>query len=264
MSADMNWIIGGLTPVWITPDVVIDREAKKITLNCVSHIDLLDGADPYTEINRFLTISSNAINNTQTYNGGYNLRVPSNNPIISVTNGVETWDRCALHPPVITYNEYADYFLRFQLVIEFDLQIGGGFAVYEPPYDTGYPNVTSYPWTDKTAGVGEWAYLGATEIGWMEIIEEQPVKQVLIYGSGCILPAGITVEGSIEGTQQWSVSHEGHESEVYAGRGTQLLTFNFETPTTDIIIYTSTHTPPGTDAYNHGCWPIWIKNVYAE
>jgi len=265
MADYTNWMIGGLVPLWVINNPKIDREKRTITLNCFAARELMpDGWNPEDEIKRFNDIAARGMSNNVMYDGGTNLNVTPNDPIITVTNGAEVWERCALHKLVTQYGEYYNYSgLFFTLSLDYEERTGGGFAVYQPPYGNKnkYPNLNYYAYTDKSNDNPN-SPGSQNEIGYLYINEQIPVKQIQIYGSGCALPAWIEVNGQ---RKNWVCSHEGIKGQQQCQ---QRLTFDFtENPITNIIIYTGVHLDHiGADqrTWNHGCWAVWIKVVYAE
>jgi hypothetical protein len=263
MADYTNWIIGGLIPVCVLNNPKIDPKSRTITINCFAARELMNDADPEDEIQRFQDIAAYKINNNELNNAGSNLKVASGNPIIAVTDGTRVWNRCAIQKIATQYGEfYRLSGIYFTLVIEYEVQIGGGFTVLEPPYHQ-YDNVEYYQWTDKTNPTNPAHIAAGNELGYLKATFDRPIKKVIVYGTACLLPAWINVQGAREGNQNWVYGHEGREEQVWSGTGVQPITFNLDEPTTDIIITTSSHLDRPEDQYNHGCWLMWIKFEYA-
>lgn len=269
--AYVTWSIGGLTPSWVEPDFKHDPQARTLTLKCAAIADEID-ADPMTEIEAFQAITSERINNAERENGGTHLNVGPNDHIISVTADSTTWSRCALRRIVVQLDSYyvddnAGSMIEYDLVIEYEESVAGGFTIYTPDPPSGYHNYTNieyYEWYYDSGG-GVWVKANAssssgaygTEIGWMKITEPRAVKSITFYGSACTLPASIYVTDSIEGSREWIYSHDDNTNQPFQE---QKFTFDPATAPTEIIAYTDGHDPD--DDPNHGAWMQWIRVEY--
>ncbi|UCB61254.1 MAG: hypothetical protein JSW72_04185 [Candidatus Bathyarchaeota archaeon] len=133
---------------------------------------------------------------------------------------------------------------------------GVGEATYYP--NTVYSNVKS---CERTPGDGNWTEpvvntLGLYhdppvdhgEIGVLEITESKLVYQVEVYGSGCVPPVNLTVNGITKEVQSY------HDSEP---KGNETLTFNIE-PSKIITMHTTKH----DNVSNHGFGIKWLKVYY--
>lgn len=129
---------------------------------------------------------------------------------------------------------------------------------YYSPY-TRYSNMNYYRWTTMDSYVPP-KYrnvLGAVdgrELGIIIINEPYKVKEVRLWGNGCIKPASISVNGS---WKQWKYYHDSKP------KGSEILRFPI-TPTKKITIKTTVHKicPGNWDACNHGCNLGHIHIIY--
>lgn len=254
-----QWVIGGYIPTAIK-SVEKNFQDGRFTFKCVADITHLDGEDPQTEIDKFNAISSPRINNEKLHNGGTKLQALGN--YIEITDGIVTWEKCALHPIQYEPDSFANEIIEFDLIVEVELEGTGGGFVYTPDYNS-YNNLDYYFWTDKTERItGDNA--DGTELGYMEIVEAEPVKRVEIYGSACAgseaLPAWIEVNGV---RQYWHYSHDYGWVDNELPPGWEKLVFDLETPSTNIVIETSPHVMPNeTLAQNRGAWLKWVRTIF--
>ena len=103
-----------------------------------------------------------------------------------------------------------------------------------------------------------------SEIGYMLIQEERPVKEVQLAGSACNIPQdGAWVE--VNGVRQyWHYSHDHNEGDT-GEDGIELLTFQLPEASKTIEIKTSRHDPPSsniTAETNSGCKLVYLRLVY--
>lgn len=260
-----NWVINGLTPSWVEPDFTDDRENRKLVLKCAAIYDET-GNDPVNEIDSFNDISSEKINNRPLLNGGSKLQV-KNGQIFSVTDGVNTWTKCALHRVNVTLDSYYSgaqpgSVIEYELTIEYETSGPGGSYVYTPPFNKAeYTNIEYYYFYDpgppevKSSGSSQ-GDLDGTEIGWMQITETKNVKRVELYGCGCDIPGSKIYVNDVE--QIW------HYGEIPGtdglASGNEKLVWDLETPTTVITIKTTTHTL--SPWANYGAWLQWVRVIY--
>lgn len=257
-----TWTIG----TEVIPHV---REAKintqegTITLSCSAlnwNIETGDD-DPRDEIARIQALTSQYIHNEPLLNGGTKLQI-GNGQIVTVTDGTDTYTRCALEPVQIQEDHKSTKRIDYDIIIHYQLTGTGGSYVYSPSY-YDYTNMEYYEWyylvgetwTKANATEASGAY--GTEIGWMEITETLPVSKVELYGSACVLPATVTVTNSVEGTQSWHYEHDNNTNQPF-----EQLTFTFpsDQDITTLTIYTSGHDPD--DDPNSGAWIKWIRVTY--
>lgn len=128
---------------------------------------------------------------------------------------------------------------------------------YYPPYR--YNNVTRHRWTTGTSYVPP-AYrsaLGAdrgNEIGIMQIREPFNVREVHIWGSGCVSPANITINGV---TRTWNCYHDSGR------RCNETLKFKIS-PNRTVNIRTGRHDvcPSNWSACNRGAFVGVVRVFY--
>ncbi|MBC7109228.1 MAG: hypothetical protein H5T41_10700 [Methanomassiliicoccales archaeon] len=103
-----------------------------------------------------------------------------------------------------------------------------------------------------------------SEIGYLLIREDRPVKEVQLLGSACNIPvSGAWVE--VNGVRQyWHYSHDHNDGDT-GEDGIELLTFQLPEASKIIEIKTSRHDPPSsniTAETNSGCKLVYIRLVY--
>jgi hypothetical protein len=255
-----EWEINGLTPSWIIDiDPQPTKATTQFTIKCRAHHELLDGADPRTEISLFEDMISQTVNNDSLINGGTKLMV-GNGDYITLTDGVTTWERAAVvdvkYNPDLMSTKWMDY----DIIIEAELPGGAGVIIYTPPYDA-YPNIDYYFYYQPgppEVFEQESGALQGTEIGFMEITEDISVDSVEVYGCGCELPATLNVNGEV---QSW---HYGEILGTPYAEGAERLIFDDFTASDVITMKTSDHAPPPAYLPNHGAWLQWVKLTLTE
>jgi hypothetical protein len=259
MTNYVTWVIGGLTPSYITGDgLSYPDENRQIKIPCIAFADRAGGGDPQVEIDTFRAIACSSITNEPLVNGGSLIQVAGGEKI-TITNGVTTWTG-ALHMPICEEKDYANQAVEYELLIDVEVEPKGGSFVYTPNYDD-YTNIEYYEATNKVNYGGEAV---GNEIGWMKITEPRNVRMIQVYGSADLIPASLTVNGQ---TVEWNFSHDNPSfypgSPEQNGGKMQRLTFILTTPSDELIFESSTHTSPfDTYAINRGCWLEWVRVVY--
>jgi hypothetical protein len=272
-----KWTIGGLTPSWVEPDFIDDRENNTLTLKCMAGYDET-GADPMVEVEAFDALTSEKINNDSLLNGGTKLQVRGQIVTVTATNeeGTETktWERCAIRKVKVNLDSYYNEdnvgsIIEYELVITYQTQGGPGGTVYYPNYDE-HDNFEYYMWTDKTNPVGQHDAYG-NEFGYIKIVEPQNVARVEIRGSGDCGETGTDCWVEVNGVRKfWHYTDIG-DKKLFEGNnlavGEETLSWDLDTPTTEIIIETSIHTEDAVAHpcdVNKGCWARWIRVFYAS
>jgi hypothetical protein len=251
------WTLGGITVPHVR-EVNNNTKEGIITLSCSAlNTNILTGdTDVRDEIARFQALTSQYVNNDSLLNGGSKLQ-PSGD-IITVTDGTDTYTRCAVERVEIKENHKSVKRIDYDIIIHYQLTGKGASIVYTAPYNKAeYSSTVEYyyfydPATGiKTSGESE-GDLNGTEIGWMQITlpSGTNVKKVTIRGCGCELPATIYVN---DVGQLW---HYGEVPDTGGiATGIEPLEWDLATPTNVITIHTSIHTL----ADNHGAWPEYVK-----
>lgn len=258
-----DWTINGI-PINCLLKPKIDPVNRTITFNCLADVNAT-GADPRVEIASIQALACTQIHNDDLLNGGTKLQVPGGSTVTIVEKGTPVGDityKAAIEGVVVEENSYSDQAIEYNIVAHYELNGGAKYIIYTPNYHS-YSNITYYEWYYLVNGV--WTKANApsdngaygTEIGHVTIVETKQIKKVEVYGSACVLPAALTVDGSVEGTQNWNYQHENNTNQPF-----QKLTFNFSEGSypTILILHTSEHY---WDSPNHGCWLKWIKITYA-
>jgi hypothetical protein len=200
------------------------------------------------------------INNEPLINGGTKLQARN---IITVTDDNDTWTRCALEPIEVVEDNLAGDVITYILNIHYELPGTGGSKVYTPLYNA-YDNIEYYFFYDpgppevKESGASQ-GDLDGTELGWMQITEEENVKKVEVYGCACELPAKIYVN------DEERIWHYGEVEGTPYAEGNEKFTWELDTPTTAVTIKTTKHTDDICDGNwcdNHGAWLMWVKNTF--
>ena len=264
-----KWTVNGITPSWI---VSLDRDApnRKLTFHCAAAYDNLN-ADPRTEIRIYENMVCTIVHNDLLLNGGSKLQVAGGDVVTLIEKDTPFGDisyTAALEALVYTEDDMSDDMILFDLVFDYEISGAGAAFVYTPSY-YGYSNITQYyewyylvngVWTKANTDSSSGAY--GTEIGFMQIVETKQVKKVEVYGSACRLPGAITIDGSIEGTQDWNYYHDPDPgSNQPPNQPFQKLTFNFAPGSYPTVLTLHTTEHHGDDP-NHGCWLKWIKVTY--
>lgn len=129
---------------------------------------------------------------------------------------------------------------------------------YYAPYPR-YSNLEYYRWTSKTSYVPKQYHkaLGAVdgkELGILIINEPYPVREVHIWGSGCVKPASISVNGQ---WKQWNCYHDS------TPKCNETLKFKIS-PSKKIIIKTTIHDicPSNWGKCDRGAFVGIVRNIY--
>jgi hypothetical protein len=254
-----DFTINGLNLPWLIKADWTNLEQGQITLHCLAR-KADTGVDPRVALETLKNLACSSITNTKLLNGGSLVRTSGGSKVEIIENGV-IWVG-AIHYPRFTEESYAAQIIEFELVLEVELPSKGGSFVYtgDIGYDN-YVNIETYPWYNNETGEksgeeveGTAPGLAHTEIGWMKITEPQDVIRVEVYGSTCVKPGWIDCNGV---KRDWNFEHDHVTNPTF-----QKLTWDLVTPTDEIILHTSDHYYPSTDALNHGCWLLWIRVVY--
>lgn len=257
-----TWTVGGVVLRHVR-EMENNQKDGVITLNCSALNWNLVGAetDPRDEIALVEALQSQYISNEPLFNGGSKLQV-GNGQIISVTDGTDTWTKCALESITIKEDHKSTKRIDYDLIIHYELAGSGGSYVYTPNYDD-YTNISYYMWTNKDPNTNPHDAYG-NEIGWMQITETMNVKRVEVYGSACVNPTSnyLDVNGQRE---YWTYTHDNGSpwTSCTLNQGWEKLTFDLDTPTTTIVLQSPDHNLPNdTCATNLGCWLQWVKVYY--
>jgi len=271
-----TWVIGGLTPSWVEPDFKDNRDTNTLTLKCAAMYDVT-GTDPIDEIESFDALASEKISNDSCLNGGTKLQVRGQVITVTATNEgsseTKTWTRCAIKKVEITldsfYNEdNPGSIIEYELLITYQTQGGPGGSVYYPSY-ADHSNFLYYMWTDKTnPAVDHDAY--GNELGYIEITEPEDVAIVEVRGSGDCGETSTDCWIEVNGVRKhWKYTDQG-DKKLFDGNnlavGEETLSWVLDTPTTLIVLETSTHTGAVVAHpcdVNKGCWLRWIRTIYA-
>lgn len=257
-----NWSVGGVSVPHVRT-MKNDVKSAKITLSCSAlDFNILSGdTDPRDEIARFEALVCQYITNNTLLNGGTKLQIGSGD-YITVTDGTDTWTKCALEEIQISEDKKSLTRIDYDLVISYEkAATSGGSVVYVPPYNE-YDNIDMYMSSDKAAW--DCAYNNCSEIGYMQIVEQTNVKRVEIYGSACCgseeFPNWIEMNGE---RVYWhycqDVTWVGNELPF----GWEKIIWNLDTPTDTIELQTSNHVSPAADLEdNLGCWLQYVRLVY--
>jgi hypothetical protein len=261
MTAYETWTIGGKTISHVA-DVKKNQRDGIITLTCHSFLEnaLTGDTDPRDEIAYFEAMQTRDITNEPLLSGGSKLQARN---IIEVTDGHDTWTRCALEPVEISEDMLSKDVITYNLNIHYELAGTSGSIVYTPNY-YDYNNIEYYMWSDKTNPTPPHEAYG-NEIGWMEITEEENVKKVEMFGNGCCSTEASPVWVSVNDDKfYWHYTSNQDEGEGnILNYGVEKATFTIDPPTNVITITTSTHTNPATTCLtNQGCWLQWVKNTF--
>lgn len=262
-----NWVVGGVTLNHVITAEINPQEGK-IVLKCsaLNWNIVSPDTDTRDEIAELQALSSQYITNEPLLNGGTKLQI-GNGQYLVVTDGTDTYSKCALERIVISENKVADKRIDYDLTIHYELSGAGGGYVYTPNFDTKYTNIEYYCWSDKSSDYPT-HFAQGNEIGWMKITETRNIVKVEVYGSACaaftLYPNWLDVNGE---KQYWHYSHDEGDwgsSVNTLPYGWEKLTFNLDTPTTEVILYTPTHlSSDGAHPEEWtGCWLQWIKVTF--
>jgi len=266
--AYINWTIGGLTPSWVEPDFIDDRDTRTLTLKCTAAYDVT-GADPIDEIESFDALASEKINNDGLLNGGSKLQVLGQIVTVTATNAdsteTKTWTRCAIRKVKVNLDSYYNEdnpgsVIQYELVISYQTQGDAGAIVYYPNYDD-YSNIEFYMTTDKSdPGVPVYG----EELGWMKITETQNIRRVETLASACVgndtYPSTLNINGEII---PFHYSHDENFACNTLPHGFEVLSCDLDTPTTEVIIQSANHVNPFDNCDNNrGAWLKWVRLIF--
>ena len=263
-----TWTIGSEVIPHVR-EAKIDTTEGTITLSCSAlNWNIKTGdSDPRDEIARIQSLTSQYINNEPLLNGGTKLQVGGISQILTVTDGTDTYTRCALEPVQIQEDHKSTKRIDYELIIHYELSGSGGSFVYTPDY-TQYPNILYYMWTDLSNPATTHPAYG-NELGHITITETKNVKRVEVYGSG---DCGETTSDcwiELNGDRRyWKYTDAGDKKLFPANNlevGEEKHTWILDSPTNSLVFETSTHVYDGDVGdcdLNKGCWLRWIKVVY--
>jgi hypothetical protein len=265
-----KWTIGGLTPSWVEPDFIDDRENNTLTLKCMAGYDETS-ADPMVEVEAFDALTSEKINNDPLLNGGTKLQVRGQIVTVTATNeeGTETktWERCAIRKVKVNLDSYYNEdnigsIIEYELVITYQTQGDAAGFVYYPDY-SDYSNIEFYMTTDKS-DPGVVVY--GEELGWMKITETQNVRRVETLASACVgndtYPATLNINGEV---LPFHYSHDENFACNTLPHGFEVVGCDLDPPTNVITIQSANHVNPfNTCDNNRGAWLKWVRVVYAS
>ena len=255
-----TWTMGGEVIPHVR-EANINTQEGTITLSCSAlnwNIETGDD-DPRDEIARIQALTSQYIHNDPLLNGGTKLQV-GNGQILTVTDGTDTYTRCAVEPITIPEDNKSTKRIDYDVIIHYELVGSGGSFVYTPDYRE-YNNIEFYMTTDKSdPGVAVYG----EELGWMQITEPENVVKVEVYASACVgndtYPSYLDVNGE---QQLFHYSHDQNFACNTLPFGFEKLTFNLATPAKTITIQTANHVNPfDTCDNNRGAWLQWIRVFY--
>lgn len=260
-----TWVVGGITVPHVR-EASINQSECTITLSCsaLNWNIVSPNTDVRDEIAAFEAIASEHVNNEKLLNGGTKLQV-GNGEIITVTDGTDTYSRCALERIQINEDKVSTKRIDYELVIHYELDAPGGSAVYTPDYRE-YSNIEYYCWTDKGSEFPT-HFAQGNEIGWMEITETSNVVAVEVYGSACAAFASYPNWIDCNGEKRyWHYSHD----EGDWGPEDNTLPYGWEklrweiTPSTTVILQTSTHDSSDREHPEEwtGCWLQWVRLIF--
>lgn len=238
-----EWVIGGITPAFMLSADYSSYDQGRITLRCLAEAE--DAEDARDEISRFEAIASKNISNTGLLNGGSN--VQCSGPKVTITDGVNTWQG-AVHWPSFNEGHEAWRVIEWSIVLEVEFKRTAGRKFYRVPLDA-YPNATYHYGSDQSDR-GD----NNDEIGYMRIVESNPIRRVEIHGSAANLPAWVEVNGE---RLYWQTSFNGDN------KGTETLIWEFDNTPGTITIQSSTNVSPWDPENNTGFWPQYIMVVFA-
>jgi hypothetical protein len=255
-----TWTISGEVVPHVR-EAKIDTTEGTITLSCSAlnwNIETGDD-DPRDEIARFQALSSQYINNEPLLNGGTKLQV-GNGQIITVTDGTDTYTKCALEPVQIQEDHKSTKRIDYELIIHYELSGSGGSYVYTPDYEE-YSNIDYYFWYKPSTGEkAKWdGEVAGTEIGHMTITEAKNVRRVEVYGGGDCVGDNCYIECNGD-RRYW---HYGEQSN---GNFPQLekLTWDLDTPANTIVLNTDEHWEDMLGGRNYGCYLAWVRVIFAS
>lgn len=228
-----------------------------ITLQCSALKENIETGDddPRDEISRFQALTSQYINNTPLINGGSKLQI-GNGEYVTLTDGVDTWSKCALSRVVINEDHSSDKRIDYTLIVYYEMEGNDGSYIYlaDGGYCGDFTNIVCYRDSTKAGS----PCTGCTDFGWLEITETSNVRRVELYGTAyhsyTATPAWIECNSD---RQYWSYNSSGD-----LPVGFEKLVFDLDTPSSTITLQTSNHVSPYTTTDGLGAWLQWIKVVY--
>lgn len=250
-----TWMINE-TPIPHVRSVEINPHEGIITLECSSIEENIPTGDndPRDEIAVFEELTSQYITNTPLLNGGSDLQI-GNGKFVEVTDGMNTWDKCAINRIIIKEDNLSNKRIDYILEIYYEMIGGGGSYIYlaDKGYCGDFSNIVCYRDSTKAGS----PCTNCTNWGWLEITETSNVKRVEIYGNAyrsyATDLAWIECNGD---TQYWSYNTEGD-----LPVGFEKLIWDI-TPAMVVTFQTSNHVSPFTSTDGLGCWLQYIKVYY--
>lgn len=255
MTEYESWVVGGKTVPHVR-EVDKNPDEGIITLSCSAlNWNIATGdSDVRDEIAYFEAMTSQYINNNPLLNGGTDLQI-GNGQIITVTDGKDTWNTCALKQIEIKEDQASKNRIDYDLIIYYEIEGSGGNYIYlaDNGYNGDYTNIVCYQASTKAGS----PCTTCTNFGWLEITETSNVRRVEIYGSAYrsydASLAWIECNGD---RQYWAYNVEGD-----LPAGFEKLVWDI-TPGKTITLQTSNHVSPFTTTNGLGCWLQWIKVIY--
>jgi hypothetical protein len=226
-----EWKIDGKTPSKIE-SVDYDNKSKVFTFTCIATRQELN-ADPRTEIELWENIACDQITNKSMRKTGTKLQVSGGKKII-LTDGIDVWIG-ACEYPTYTEDENSHKIQEYKLRIAIE-QTRQQFDLFLPRFDK-YTNFEYYFYSDQSPNPLNHPYMGF-DVGYIRILTEREVRQVILYGSGLCCPAWTAINGI---RQEWNVSCIDMERNTKP-YGWEKLTYQLGSPTKQIILNTSDHT----------------------
>lgn len=240
----------------------INTQEGTITLSCSAlnwNIETGDD-DPRDEIARIQSLTSQYIHNSPLLNGGTKLQVGGISQILTVTDGTDTYTRCALEPVQIQEDHKSTKRIDYDVIIHYELPGSGGSFVYYPDYQD-YSNIEFYMTTDKSdPGVSVYG----EELGWMKITETRNIRRVETLASACVgndtYPSTLNINGEII---PFHYSHDENFACNNLPHGFEVLSCDLDTPTPEVIIQSANHVNPFDNCDNNrGAWLKWVRLIF--
>lgn len=232
-----------------TREGVITLECSAVKENIAPGDD-----DPRDEIDRFQVLTSQYVSNTPLLNGGSKLQASGD--YVVVTDGVDTWNKCAVSRVTITEDSVADKRIDYTITINYEMEGNKGSEVYsaENGFSGEYTNIVCYRDSTKAGS----PCTDCTDFGWLEITETKNVRRVEVYG---------TAYHSYSANLAWIECNSQREYWTYNSEGDlkvgfEKIVFDLDTPSMTVTLQTSNHVSPYTTTDGLGAWVQWIKVYY--
>lgn len=251
-----NWVVGGITVPHVR-EVSHNTQEGIIELQCsaISENILPGDSDVRDEIAYFQALSSQFITNEPLLNGGSKLQIGTGQFIV-VTDGNDSWNKCALGRIEIKEDSVSEKRIDYALKIHYEMEGAGAIYIYlaDKGYCGDFSNIVCYQASTKAGSV----CTTCTNWGWLEITELADVARVELYGcayrSYDVTPAWIECNGD---RQYWSYNAEG-DLDI----GFEKLVWDLDIPVKVIELQTSNHVSPFTSGNGLGAWVQWIKVIF--